>query len=71
MFESSMEDAKDLQSSSRVPRAGLVNAINEQKAECYCCGGQHNLYKCKYKESVCHNCKKKGHLAKRCHQCDK
>ena len=38
MFESSMQDAKDLQSSSRVPRVGPVNAINEQKAECYCCG---------------------------------
>ena len=70
-FESSMQDAKDLQSSSRMPRAGLVNAINEQKAKCYRCGGQHNPYKCKYKESVCHNCKKKGHLAKRCHQRDK
>ena len=70
-FESSMQDAKDLQSSSRVPRAGLVNAINEQKAEMYRCGGQHNPFKCKYKEFVCHNCKKKGYLAKRCHQCDK
>ena len=38
MFESSMQDAKDLQSSSRVPRVGPVNAINKQKAECYCCG---------------------------------
>ena len=59
-----MQDAKDLQSSSKVPRAGPVNTINEQKAECYQCGGQHNLYKCKYKESV-------SHLTKKCHQCDK
>ena len=35
------------------------------------CGGQHYPYKYKYKESVCHNCKKKGHLVKRCHQHDK
>ena len=70
-FESSMQDAKDLQYSSKVPRAGPVNTINEQKAKCYRCGGQHNLYKCKYKDSVSHNCRKKGHLTKKCHQCDK
>ena len=41
-LESSIQDAKDLQSSSRVPRVDPINVINEQKSECSQCGGQHN-----------------------------
>ena len=70
-FESSVKDAKDLQNSSRVPASVPINAITDPKAECYRCGGQHKPHMCKYKESLCHNCNKKGHLAKKCHQRDK
>ena len=47
-----MQDAKHIQSSSRVPRAGPVNAVTDQKDNCYRCGGQHDPYKCKHKESM-------------------
>ena len=70
-FESSVKDAKDLQNSSRVPASVPINAITDPKAECYRCGGQHKPHMCKHKESLCHNCNKKGHLAKKCHQRDK
>lgn len=34
--------------------------------ECYRCGGAHFAKDCVFKDSTCHNCKKKGHLAKKC-----
>ena len=33
---------------------------------CYRCGGKHPVDKCRFKESDCHHCGKKGHLAKVC-----
>lgn len=30
------------------------------------CGGAHSRYECKFREAVCHNCHKKGHIAKVC-----
>ena len=35
-------------------------------SSCYRCGGKHVVDKCRFKESECHYCKKKGHLAKVC-----
>ncbi|XP_029551127.1 uncharacterized protein K02A2.6-like [Salmo trutta] len=34
--------------------------------ECFRCGGTHYGNNCKFMETVCHNCNKKGHLAKKC-----
>jgi len=34
---------------------------------CFFCGSNtHNSHQCQYKETVCHTCGKKGHLAKVC-----
>ncbi|XP_024921034.1 uncharacterized protein K02A2.6-like [Cynoglossus semilaevis] len=34
--------------------------------ECFRCGGAHYANECKFKDAVCHGCKKKGHLEKKC-----
>ena len=33
---------------------------------CYQCGGAHSTATCRFKDAVCHKCKKKGHLARVC-----
>ena len=66
--ESVTQNAKDLQSTLRVSGPVHIVSSKVELKECYRCGGQHNSHKCKYKESLCHYCKKKGHLAKKCHQ---
>ena len=72
-FEAAVKNAKDLQGSSRVPAP--INVVTSrskgEQLECYRCGGKLNHHKCKFKEFICHNCNKKGHLAKKCHQCFK
>ena len=32
--------------------------------KCYRCGGNHKAPQCRFKEAICHACKKRGHLAK-------
>ena len=39
---------------------------NTGKSACYHCGGKHNPLACRHRESSCHNCGRKGHLAKKC-----
>ncbi|KFD64442.1 hypothetical protein M514_23466 [Trichuris suis] len=39
---------------------------NGQKKTCAGCGGQHKREDCKFKDSECHFCHKKGHIAKVC-----
>ncbi|KAF4090749.1 hypothetical protein AMELA_G00055870, partial [Ameiurus melas] len=41
-------------------------ARSSKKVECFRCGGPHYANDCKFKETVCHTCRKKGHLAKKC-----
>ncbi|CAI5647636.1 unnamed protein product [Oreochromis niloticus] len=43
-----------------------VRGKPRELVECYWCGGAHFAKDCVFKESTCHNCKKKGHLAKKC-----
>ena len=33
---------------------------------CYRCGGEHLPTKCRFKDTVCHACKKRGHIVKVC-----
>ena len=34
--------------------------------QCYRCGGKHKSTDCKFKEAICHYCRKPGHLARVC-----
>ena len=45
-----------------IPRAGNQTP----HYVCYHCGGNHKAPDCKYKDVICKNCSKKGHLAKVC-----
>ncbi|XP_064389221.1 uncharacterized protein K02A2.6-like [Halichondria panicea] len=38
----------------------------DQPRDCYRCGGKHQPAVCKFKEAVCHYCKKPGHIARVC-----
>ena len=71
-FESAMQDARHFQEGPKQPLP--VNAIPKSatatslpaKTQCYRYGGNHKASSCTFKESTCHHCKKKGHLAKMC-----
>ena len=71
-FESAIQDARHFQEGQKQPL--LVNAIQKiatatslpANTQCYRCGGNHKASSCTFKESACHHCKKKGHLAKMC-----
>ena len=68
--------SKEMQSGSNTPQP-TVQQVQKQKAtntppqgqhqtECYRCGGKHKVAECKFKEAVCHFCKKRRHLARVC-----
>ena len=40
--------------------------IKEGRSPCYHCGGRHLARDCKFKDSDCHACGKKGHIARAC-----
>ena len=77
-----MKDAKDLhQGNSTTPEVLYVPKQKEaskqycfskkpaqgQPRDCYRCGGKnHKAFNCRFKDAVCHNCKKQGHLVKVC-----
>ena len=74
-FESAMQDARRFQEGAKEPLPIQVHAVQMKrtaatsppsKNQCYRCGGNHKASSCTYKESTCHHCKKKGHLAKMC-----
>ena len=71
-MEAADRNAKDLQE-----RAAGIHAVRKQDraegprrgtstATCYRCGGKHLATACRFRDSECHNCGKKGHLAKVC-----
>nr|XP_055046280.1 LOW QUALITY PROTEIN: uncharacterized protein K02A2.6-like [Misgurnus anguillicaudatus] len=71
-MESAANNAKDIQKANGSAGAGVSDVLHvskpvkEKTVECYRCGGAHYANVCKFKETVCHNCGKKGHLAKKC-----
>ncbi|XP_011685199.1 PREDICTED: uncharacterized protein LOC105448375 [Wasmannia auropunctata] len=53
-------------SSASVERQGDKQSTAKITRSCGSYGGLHPRAKCKFFEAVCHNCKKKGHIAKVC-----
>ena len=69
-LETADKDASALQS-LRAPAPAEVHSVNRQQkgpqlSPCYRCGGKHKQLDCRFKASVCHACKKRGHLARVC-----
>ena len=50
----------------RPPSSRLLPGASRRCRACYRCGGQHSPTKCKFKEAVCHACKKRGHIVRVC-----
>ena len=50
------------------PRGTRTHADTGRSMEtpCYRCGGRHAPRDCRFKDAVCHSCKKRGHLARVC-----
>ena len=65
-FETAARDAKDLQDAPRFTAPVHNVTRTPSQSECYRCGGHHNPLGCRHRESSCHNCGKKGHLARKC-----
>ena len=59
------KDAHDLQT-PRLPVHTIRRKEESRGAACYRCGGDHLAADCRFKDSQCYYCKKKGHLAKVC-----
>jgi len=75
--ESTKQGAQQLQQQQRQASTS-VNKLGQHRhppprqsaprdKPCYHCGGPHPPAECQFKESVCHSCNKKGHIAKVCH----
>ena len=43
-----------------------AQAGKPMETPCYRCGGKHAPRDCRFKDAVCHSCKKRGHLARVC-----
>ena len=41
-------------------------AFNEQPTRCFRCGASHSSEACKFKDSTCFSCSKKGHISRKC-----
>jgi len=44
----------------------VFSSFSRRNKPCYCCKGNHSPNDCRYKDYVCDNCGKRGHLAKAC-----
>ncbi len=68
-MESAALHAKDIQKASGNVQSDafqVTKTVKVKTVECYRCGGAHYANACKFKETMCHICCKKGHLAKKC-----
>ena len=53
--------------STQLGKIEKAQSSHKNKKSCYRCGKhEHHPNDCKYQEFICHNCSKKGHLAKMC-----
>ena len=70
--ETAHRNTKELEKSAEVHALRRDRqSVNETRGPpkppaCLRCGGQHSAATCRFKYCVCHNCGKKGHLAKVC-----
>ncbi|XP_062401725.1 LOW QUALITY PROTEIN: uncharacterized protein K02A2.6-like [Sardina pilchardus] len=70
-METAMKDVAQLQQKT-VGQEEAVHQVqppvSDQKMHvmCFRCGGTHAAADCRFAEAVCHNCRKKGHLARKC-----
>lgn len=72
-METAANNTNDIKSANSVAQPGTVHFVSKEKrgkppksVECYDCGRAHFANDCGFIDSVCHNCKKKGHIAKKC-----
>ncbi|XP_036002862.1 uncharacterized protein K02A2.6-like [Fundulus heteroclitus] len=73
-METATNNTKDIQQArGGAPQSDTVHHVTKEKkgkqqksVECYRCGGPHLASDCGFKDSVCHNCQKRGHVAKVC-----
>ena len=56
---------RTVQPTSTKPNQG-ANSSSANSTSCKRCGGQHPSSECKHKQTKCHLCQKKGHLARVC-----
>ena len=69
-------DTKDLQDQNSQSTVNYQKELTIQKKpvitpsgqpnKCHRCGGAHFASECRFKEFICHSCKKRGHLARCC-----
>ena len=72
-METAANNSKDIQAANAsVPQSTVHRLFKEGRGKpmkslkCYQCGGAHLANDCGFKDAVCHNCQKKGHIAKKC-----
>ena len=77
-MESAERDTQHLQSTQQQPQDVHHSAVPQKTPKnqsaprgvpqmpCYRCGGNHPPTRCKFKEAVCHACKKRGHIVRVC-----
>ena len=69
-MEAAANNTKDIQSANGGVQPGAMSTEKRDKplkaVECYHCGRAHFANDCGFKDSFCHNCQKKGHIAKKC-----
>ena len=73
-MESADRNARDLQKTQHPQTVNVLKYQSPSKApdrnaqtvECYRCGGAHLATDCRFKDSECRWCKKKGHIARVC-----
>ena len=74
-MESAERNARDLQKSQHPQAVNVLKNHSPTTAphqktrtvECYRCGGAHLATECRFKDTECRLCKKKGHLPRVCH----
>ena len=76
VMETAEQDVKDLQGQKPSPKNVAVHMVTHKQRGAehktgtenprHWCGGKHLPQQCSFKTSVCHACKKHGHLARMC-----